>query len=222
MKTIYFILFGAPASGKGYLGEKIKQEILKQNLVTENEIAYISTGDLLREEMAAKTDLGLKIADLINDGQLVPDEIVDTLVEKALTGSQKVMFLDGYPRTRKQLINLTAVLYSLKDPALIVSLKREISFSVIRERAANRRICKDCRSTHTADDGICPKCGGPLITREDDLRIDKRLTTYVKQTAELWPDLRELADIGWLIPAEKDADIAAEAIVSACIKVMSE
>ena len=99
------IIFGAPGCGKGHLSDRLI-DVLKQSLSPE-EIAYISTGDLIRTEIANATPTGLQIQEIVQSGQLVPDEIVDNLVATAINGNQQIKILDGYPRTDHQLAFLS-------------------------------------------------------------------------------------------------------------------
>lgn len=195
MTQILFIIFGAPGSGKGYTTEKLKAEILAKKLVEEGDIAYISTGDLLRKEVALATPLGKQISTIISSGQLVSDEIVDALVEKALKIEKKVVFLDGYPRTKAQLLAFTTKMVSTSyTPVLVkVSTPKEI----ILNRVSMRRVCKDCKSTHNSTLAKCPNCGGELIIRNDDAVIESRLLEYERNTKDLFSDLVDFVGDKW-------------------------
>ena len=208
-KTI-FILFGAPGSGKGFLGECLKSELVKQGIVSEEQVKYISTGDLLREEVALKTTLGQQIAQTIASGQLVADTVVDALVAKALQRDGQILFLDGYPRTVKQLSYLETI---LQNEACVVSVKRDTPEELILERVSKRRVCKDCKSTHSVDDGKCPKCGGESVIRKDDAVIKKRLSEYRDNTSGLWSDLKCVSNLMMTIDGCEDAFKSAKVIV---------
>ncbi len=209
-KTI-FILFGAPGSGKGFLGERLKSELVKREIVSANQVKYISTGDLLREEVASQTALGQEIAQTIASGKLVADTVVDALVGKALQKDGLVMFLDGYPRTSKQLSYLETI---LRDAGyVVISIKRNTPEELILERVSKRRVCKDCKCTHSIDDGKCPKCGGESVVRRDDAVIEKRLSEYQKNTSGLWDNLKDVSNVMVTVDGSEDAFKSAETIV---------
>ena len=195
MKQTLFIIFGAPGSGKGYTTEKLKAEIFAQQLAENDDIAYISTGDLLRNEVALKTPLGQEIANIISSGQLVSDDIVDTLVEKALKVEKKIIFLDGYPRTKAQLSAFTTKMISENlSPVLI---KVDTPTEIILKRVSMRRVCKNCKSTHSSSLKQCPVCGGELVIRNDDAVIESRLLEYERNTKNLFNDLIKVANNNW-------------------------
>ena len=205
MEKVLLLLFGAPGSGKGFLGDCLKSEIEKKGVT----VKYVSTGDLLREEIAQKTPLGEQLAQTISSGQLVPDEVVDALVKKALKTDECVVFLDGYPRTYSQFEKLQEVVESFK----VVAIKRDTPVELILERVAKRRVCSVCKATHSVDDGCCPKCGGDSLVRKDDAVIEKRLDEYEANTAGLWNDLRLISDEMYVIEGSEEASVAAKEIV---------
>ncbi len=215
MNKILFILFGAPGSGKGYLGECMKQEILTLNYAKESDIRYISTGDLLRAEMAAQTPLGLEITEIMNGGRYVSDDIVSALLSKALEGPEDVMFLDGYPRTELQLQYLKDFLKGRYID--VISIKRETPIPLIKERVSQRRVCRDCQMTHSVKDGKCPKCGGESIIRKDDALIEERLLLYQNNTENLWPELKEMSLDWWCVDGICDAAIMAQRIIASVL-----
>ena len=212
MEKIIFILFGAPGSGKGFLGECLISELIKQGIASKDQIKYISTGDLLREEVAHQTSLGLQIAQIITSGELVPDTIVDSLVKKALQKNEQIMFLDGYPRTEKQLNNLETILQD--KPCVVVTIKRDTPEELILERVSKRRVCKNCKSTHSVDDGKCPKCGGESVIRHDDAVIKKRLSEYHNNTSKLWDNLLLASKTAITVDGKEDAYKSVTTIVS--------
>ena len=208
MEKILFVLFGAPGSGKGYLGECLKSEIEKKGFA----VKYISTGDLLREEIALKTPLGEQLAQTISSGKLVPDDVVDALVEKALKAEETVLFLDGYPRTYSQFLAFTSFVEA-EDAFKVVVVKRDTPVELILERVAKRRVCATCKATHSVDDGCCPKCGGESVIRKDDAVIRGRLEEYEANTAGLWNDLRLFAEEMYVVEGSEEATKAASEIV---------
>lgn len=224
MRKTLIILFGAPGSGKGSLGDKIREQLVNDKGMTAAEISYISTGDLLREEIAAQSELGMEISQIVNSGKLVSDEIVATLVEKALSHSdefvgslcekdpnRRIILLDGYPRTETQRLALANM---LQDKAMfVVAVKRNTPFDVIKKRVSERRVCKNCKTTHLASDGKCPKCGGESIIRKDDAVIEQRLVEYETNTAPVWNKLALICDSMQAFDGMDDADAVAKWIV---------
>ena len=184
MNKKLIVLFGAPGSGKGYLGDCIKEELKNAGV---EDFLYISTGDLLREEIKAQTKLGQEVEQIVVSGKLVPDTIVSELVMKALSSPNTIKILDGYPRTEFQMYDVLAARDLLEHD--LVSIKRDTPVEIIKLRVAKRRVCKNCKATHSVDDGCCPKCGGESVVRKDDAVIDARLAEYEKNTAPLWANL---------------------------------
>lgn len=209
MEKTVFILFGAPGSGKGYLGDCLQREIISRQIT--EKIKYVSTGDLLRSEVAAKTSLGEQISQIIASGALVPDEIVNNLVVKALNAEEDIFFLDGYPRTSAQLDILCSQFE--KGGQYVVAIKRDTPIDLILERVSKRRICKECKSTHSVEDGCCPKCGGESVIRKDDAVIADRIAVYQNSTEELWDALSFVVDEMYVVEGDEDASLAAKEII---------
>lgn len=171
------ILLGAPGVGKGTIaGMLVKKLSLPQ----------IATGDILREE--AKTNK--ELADIMGQGKLVPDELVSELIEKRIQKDDcsKGFILDGFPRTVNQ-----AEFLDSKGITFDIVLNVVAPESTIIERLGGRWICKNCKAIyHTVNikpkkEGVCDKCEGELIQREDDKpeSIKKRLQVYEKSTEPL-------------------------------------
>ncbi|MCM8807254.1 MAG: adenylate kinase [Candidatus Omnitrophica bacterium] len=181
MKKI-LILLGPPGVGKGTVGEKLSG-ILK--------IPLISTGDLLREHIKKKTELGLKAKEYMENGYLVPDDIVvSVLVERIREDDCKNGFiLDGFPRN----INQAEILENFinKENVKVIYLTADDEFLV--NRLSNRRICENCGAIYhlinipPKVNGICDKCGGKLVQREDDKEdvVRNRLKVYHSVTSPL-------------------------------------
>ena len=181
-----YIFLGPPGAGKGTMAAMLAEKY---------GFAHISTGDILRAELKAGTELGKKAKSYIDQGQLVPDEVVAAIVSGRLTSDdvrEKGFILDGYPRTVVQAELLDG---ALKDNAL--SLDSAVLFRVGRDlllkRLTGRRVCRECGAVYhvlfnppnTA--GVCDKCGGPLYQRSDDRAetVEERLKVYEAQTAPL-------------------------------------
>lgn len=173
------VLIGCPGAGKG-----TQAKVLSKHF----DIAHISTGDLLREETASKTELGLKIIDIMNSGQLVSDDIVTTLLKKRIAKDdcKKGFILDGYPRNVAQAEGLEDVVGTIDKVVLI-----DADDSVIVERMSGRRGCPKCGQMYHVKynppkvEGKCDSCGAELIQRKDDNEetVKNRLSVYHTTTA---------------------------------------
>ena len=212
MNKSLIILFGAPGSGKGYLGEHIKQEMINRQLFTETQIGYISTGDLLRSEVASNSPLGQEISQIISSGKLVSDKIVNALVAKALDGNEDVVFVDGYPRTLSQLETFLSI--TKEKGITLFSIKRDTPTELILQRVLKRRVCENCKSTHNVDDGKCPRCGGKSIIRKDDAVIEKRLFEYEQNTAPIWDAIVEASSKNVIIDGAIEATSASKVVIT--------
>ena len=173
------VLLGAPGAGKGTQAQK---------LVEEYGLAHISTGDLLRAAIKEGSKLGKKAKGYMDEGKLVPDDLVIDLVKERLEAddAQKGFILDGFPRNTAQAVTLDSELGAMGrtlDAALLVSVEP----AVIVERLSSRRTCRSCGYTAPAGVDTCPRCGGEMYQRDDDKpeTIQHRLDVYESQTAPL-------------------------------------
>ena len=179
------IMLGAPGAGKGTQAKKIAAKY---------EIPHISTGDIFRANIKNGTELGKKAKTYMDQGLLVPDElVVDLVVDRVNQEDCKNGYvLDGFPRTIPQAEALTDALEKLgqkMDYAIDVDVPDE---NIVR-RMGGRRACVDCGATYhieyapTKVEGVCDKCGGSLILRDDDKpeTVLKRLGVYHEQTQPL-------------------------------------
>ncbi len=166
-------LLGAPGCGKGTQAKKICEYY---------GIAHISTGDLFRRAISNNTALGKKIAKYMS--KLVPDDIVIDLVKERISEPDCAngYVLDGFPRTINQ-----AELF-LKDNQLDHVIYLEVDNDVVVDRIKSRRTCQNCGeiyNTKTYNKNTCSKCGGALVVRTEDSKIDERMETYLTQTYPL-------------------------------------
>ena len=172
------VFLGPPGAGKGTQAAGVCQRFA---------IPHISTGDMLRAAIAKGTETGLKAKVFMDQGQLVPDEVLVQMVKERLSESDCVngYLLDGFPRTVKQ----AEALDMISKPDVTVDV--EVPDEKLLARLTGRRVCMACKGTFhvtkLGDATICPDCGGELIQRDDDkpATIQKRLDVYHSQTAPL-------------------------------------
>ena len=177
------ILLGAPGAGKGTQAELLVEKL---------SIPAISTGNMLREAMANGTELGKKVKQYMDDGLLVPDDLILGIVAERVTkpDCQNGFILDGVPRTLAQAEALEA-----KGVRIDYVVSIEVDDSEIEARMTGRRVCGRCgASFHVVanpprEEGICDHCGNPLIIRKDDApeTVKSRLATY-HSTTEILKD----------------------------------
>ena len=178
------ILLGPPGAGKGTQAKKIQEHY---------KFPHISTGDILRENINNNTSLGLKAKSYMSRGELVPDELLITIIKDRLAKKdcQNGFMLDGYPRTIPQADALQMILTEsgeMIDAVLNISVDDE----ELINRLSGRRMCKCGASYHIifnppAQADVCNLCEGKLYQREDDKpeTIRNRLNVYKKQTQPL-------------------------------------
>ena len=166
-------------------------------------VPHLSTGDLFRDEVAAGTPLGRRVAGCLEAGNLVPDEVVLDVVATALAAAPGGYLLDGFPRTLAQ---GTALLDAAGDDALDVAVELMVPSSVVLPRLAARRVCRSCGHIYVTPEGgpeitTCRVCGGRVARRSDDTKaaIRRRLAAYDEQTKPL---LVWLADRGLLLSVD--------------------
>jgi adenylate kinase len=188
---------------------------------------HISTGDMLRTHIAAADDIGLRAEALIKSGKLVPDELVNELVEKRLSQPdvKAGVILDGYPRTLNQADVLLAFLRKHRFRPFVVYLV--VDHERIVRRLSGRRQCPVCGTLYSIKthppkvSGICDLDGSPLITREDDREsvIRQRLEDYDVQTAPL---LNYFRQTGVPVIDVKGASATPEAIQQRIFRGLAE
>ncbi|MBR3255142.1 MAG: adenylate kinase [Clostridia bacterium] len=182
------IMLGAQGTGKGTVAGIISEK---------TGIKQLSTGDVFRKNIKEKTPLGIEADKYISKGNLVPDDITVPMVVSYLDSdmAKDGIILDGFPRTMAQATKLDEILTQRgKKVDLVINLvtPRE----EIIERIITRRVCSNqtCKATYNIKlhppkvEGICDKCGSPLIQRDDDKSseaINQRLETYEQKTAPL-------------------------------------
>lgn len=180
------IIFGPPGSGKGTYASRLTSIL---------GIPHISTGDLVREEIKAQTEIGRRIKEYVDRGELAPDEIIIELLVRRLQkpDANKGFILDGFPRTVKQAEFLE------KSFKIDIVINLNVPDEVIIQRLSNRLTCRRCGAIYNRltlkpkVDEICDVCGGDLYQREDDKPevIKERLAVYRRSTEPLIRYYRE-------------------------------
>lgn len=175
------ILLGAPGAGKGTQAEIISER---------RNIPQISTGNIIREALKSGTEVGLKAKEFIENGLLVPDEVVIAIIKERIAKDDCAngFILDGFPRTIAQAEALDNMGVSI-DCVLDI----EVADEAITSRLSGRRVCGACGSSYhmeykkPREEGRCDKCGGALIQRKDDHpdTVAERLKVYHEQTEPL-------------------------------------
>ena len=179
------IFLGAPGAGKGTIAKE---------MVAKYRIAHISTGDILRGEVAAQTPAGKQAETLMKSGQLVPDELVAGMVRRRIAepDCRRGFILDGFPRTIRQAELLEDAMAELKI-SLDLVIYLEVDDETLLRRLTARLNCRKCDaifnkiSRPPKKEGVCDTCGGELFQRADDsLETAKsRLKVFYEQTAPL-------------------------------------
>ncbi len=179
------IMLGAPGAGKGTQAKKIAEKY---------SIPHISTGDIFRANIKNGTELGKKAKTYMDQGLLVPDElVVDLVVDRVKQDDcSNGYVLDGFPRTIPQAEALDKALAAMGE-GMDYAINVEVPDENIVRRMSGRRACVDCGATYhivyapTKEDNVCDNCHGELILREDDKpeTVQKRLNVYHEQTQPL-------------------------------------
>ena len=203
------ILLGSPGAGKGTLAAEIRKKY---------QVAHISTGDILRENVKNNTPLGEKARAFMDSGRLVSDEIVIAMIEERLGRSdcEKGFILDGFPRTVPQAEALEKI-FDKTGAALSAAVLLDVGEELVVRRLSGRRICESCGAIYNVDTkpsargDICEICGGKLYQRDDDREeiVRQRLGVYYKKTAPLISYFEENKSLLRLEPNQK-GDIGLE------------
>jgi adenylate kinase len=208
---VYVILMGAQGSGKGtqaaIVGPKLK-------------LVKVATGDLFRAAIAQGSELGLQVQSILESGNLVPDELTNAIVQVRLAqiAASKVKgedvagaLFDGFPRTEPQARALDEIL-AKQGEELTAVVEIDVPRDKLITRLAGRRTCEACGAVYHVEsdppkvEGICDKCGGSLVQREDDTptAITRRLAIFDDQTKPL---LNYYAERGVLETVNGDQEI---------------
>jgi adenylate kinase len=184
------IMFGSPGSGKGTQSKYVVEWL---------GIPQISTGDMLRDHIRRGTEIGQSIRALMRSGTLVPDELVNRLVEARIAepDCKRGFILDGYPRTTAQAKEMMRMLAGAGAEEVVIHLV--VDYNIIISRMNGRRVCPKCGTLYNSvsrpprTEGICDLDGEKLVVREDDSEpvVRERLAQYEAQTRPLIEYFRE-------------------------------
>lgn len=182
-KQVLFL--GAPGSGKGTQASKLSQEF---------NLPHVDTGSILRAAVSEGTDLGKIAKSFMDNGQLVPSEIVIGLIKERLlkVDCDNGFILDGFPRSTEQAEGLDLILKEISKEISVV-LNIEIQEDVLVDRMAYRKTCVNCGEKYNLkfhppkDENLCDKCGSALSQRSDDSKenAERRIETYKRETQPL-------------------------------------
>lgn len=187
------VLLGKQGAGKGTQATRLADHY---------DVAHLSTGDLFRKAASAGAPLGLEAKRFMDRGDLVPDDTVVGLIEEHLgpDGKRRHGFvLDGFPRTRRQAVELTRI---LDDQPLDLAIDLDVPTEVVLHRIAGRRVCTQCNRGYHVDNPpkkpwICDDCGGNVVQRDDDTEgaVLRRLELYEVETLPVIQYYRRTGDL---------------------------
>lgn len=178
------ILLGPPGAGKGTQAKRLEEE---------RGMVQLSTGDMLREAKTSGTEMGKRVAEVMDRGELVTDEIVIGLIEEKLTGGGKGFIFDGFPRTLGQADALEALMAKL-DQKLDAVVEMRVDDAALVARITGRYTCGKCGAVYhdqtkpSAVEGTCDVCGAHDMKRradDNESALKTRLMEYYKKTSPL-------------------------------------
>ncbi|MGH8979646.1 MAG: adenylate kinase [Acidimicrobiales bacterium] len=212
---VRLVVLGKQGAGKGTQCVRLSHHYV---------VPHVSTGDMLRREVKSATPFGLRAKKIMDDGELIPDELIMEMVASRLCerdARARGFVLDGCPRTSAQAQQLEEMV----DPErLDLALNLEVPTAVVLKRLAARRVCVDCGTNYSVSsppsvNWTCDVCGGEVVQREDDTEdaIRRRLEIYDRQTAPLieWYEARDL-----LAPVNGTG--AEDAVTRRCVAAIDE
>jgi adenylate kinase len=183
--THIIILMGPPGAGKGSVAQKLSAE---------KKLPHISTGSLLREEIAKGSELGEKVESIMQSGQLVDDATVIALLKERISQDdcKNGFILDGFPRTPPQAEALELMFHEMRKSDPLV-LYIQVNEETVVKRISGRKECSGCGKIYhdstmpPKKQGVCDDCEKPLIQRHDDIEsvVRERFSVYQQKTAPL-------------------------------------
>lgn len=202
------VLMGPPGAGKGTQAERIAARC---------GIPHVSTGDMLREAVRSGTELGRRVGEILDKGDLVTDEVMKEVVKGRLAGedARAGFVLDGYPRTRRQVSHLEEILKDLGKTLTSVILVNASEQEVV-ERISNRRVCPKCGAVYNLIslkpevNELCDSCSVSLVQRSDDETetVRMRYRLYMDKTAPVIEEFRREGKL-FIVDGSESVDIVA-------------
>ena len=180
---LFIVLFGAQGSGKGTQARLLQDEF---------GVPQVATGDLFRHNLRNQTELGQLAQSYMDRGELVPDDVTNSMVEARLQLDDTAggAIFDGYPRNIAQARALDQIL-ARREAEINRAVFINVDHDTLMARLTGRRVCRNCQATYhvifnpPAVEGVCDRCGGPLYQRDDDKDEDairRRLELYFEET----------------------------------------
>ena len=214
------LIMGPPGAGKG---------TQSSHLTGRYALRHVATGDLLREAVAQGTSLGLEAKRFMDDGNLVPDDVIVGMIRELVgeLDDETGILLDGFPRTEAQAEALDAMLDEV-GRSVDVALDIKVPDAVLVERLSGRWICRTCGTPYNVNSrppqvaGVCDLDGGELYQRDDDKAeaVKNRLEVYERQTAPVNDHYRS-QDVLVEIDGDQGADSVRSALDDAMLRVHS-
>lgn len=212
---VRLVVLGKQGAGKGTQCVRLSHHYV---------VPHVSTGDMLRGEVKARTPFGIRAKALMDGGELIPDELIMEMVAKRLAERDtraRGFILDGCPRTIAQAKQLDEV---LAPDRIDVVVDLEVPTAVVLKRLASRRVCVDCGTNYSVSsppsiNWTCDVCGGEVVQREDDTEeaIGRRLELYERQTAPL---VQWYEECGLL--AKVNGTGPADVVTKRCVQAIDE
>lgn len=208
---MYIVMLGAPGTGKGTIGKILSKDM---------GLTHISTGDIFREQIGKKTELGKEAESYMSKGLLVPDDVTIKMVETRLSENdvKNGAILDGFPRTAVQAQALKEFLSEHNPKQKRIAIELNVPDEEIVKRIVNRVTCsnKSCGAIYNLEtrppkqEGICDICGSELTKREDDNEetVRKRLTVYHSNAKDLLEFYEKNNALYSIYPKELDEAVA--------------
>jgi adenylate kinase len=200
-RPVRLLVFGRQGAGKGTQAVRLAERY---------GVPHISTGDMLRAAVKDGTEFGLQAKAIMDAGQLVSDEVMLGIISERLAepDAARGWLLDGFPRTEQQAKDLVTL---VGVDGIDLALDLDVPEEVVLERITTRRVCANCGATYSlgrdesAATGVCAKCGGQVVQRDDDTEqaVRKRLDIYAAQTL---PAVRWFGEQGLLVTVDGVGD----------------
>jgi adenylate kinase len=198
---VRLLIFGQQGAGKGTQAARLAERY---------GVPHISTGDMLRAAVREGTEFGRRAKEIMDAGQLVPDEVMLGIIAERLAepDAKAGWLLDGFPRTLQQAKDLVEL---VGEGGIDLAVDLSVDEAVVLERISSRRVCTSCGAIYStaappADGSTCDRCGGAVVQRDDDTEaaVRERLALYAEQTV---PAVRWFDEQGLLVTVDGTGDV---------------